>query len=59
MPFNPLWIPLLGELAGTVAAMVIVALVLDRRVEEKRLQLEFEVRRLNQEWEAAQAQRKT
>ena len=56
MPVSPIWIALLGQIIGTVAIPVIVAVVLDRRLEEKRMQIQYQIRRLDQEWEAARAQ---
>ena len=55
MTFSPLWFPIVGTVIGTVAIPTIVAVVLDRQVEEKRLQVLYEARRLDQEWEAERA----
>ena len=55
MTFDPLWIPIIGTVIGTVAIPAIVAVVQDLRVEEKRLEVQHEVHRLDQEWEAARA----
>ena len=52
---DPVWIPLFGTIIGTVAIPVIVAVVLERRLEEKRMQIQYEIRRLDQEWETARA----
>ena len=55
MPVNPIWIPLSVEIIGTVAVPVILALHLEQHLEEKRMLVQDEIRRLDQEWEAARA----
>lgn len=53
MPFDPLWVPIIGLLVGTIVVLVIVAFAMERRLEERRLQVHYEFRRMDQEWEAA------
>lgn len=53
---SPIWIPLFGTIIGTVAIPVILSMHLEQHLEEKRMQVQSEIWRLDQEWEAARAQ---